>query len=155
MLYQVKSTLHLDIKLALGLVNSGGPKNAPAWVEMPSLMPLVGTPAFRALTVPVYIRKSFIEESLFEQVVLAMAHELCHVVLNATSHPLRQQEEAVDLTAMLLGFRDFYVTGCQRRVEMYVPHPHEAVWEKRHITYSHGYLTIEEVGYAAEYMTYR
>jgi len=38
-----------------------------------------------------------------------IAHELSHIVLSEIGHPLADSEEAVDLTAMLLGYRDIYV----------------------------------------------
>src|SRR5450759_2923148 len=108
----VKSSLSLDVRIRLGLVKKGGP-DAPAWVVKPTDMPLFGTTSFQQLIITMYLRKSFLETGCFEEVVCATAHELCHIVLDAIRHPLRQQEEAVDLTAMLLGFRDFYVTGCR------------------------------------------
>ena len=146
----IKNILHLDIRLRLGLVNKGGP-DAPAWIETPMGM-LMFTPAFRqSFIVTMYVRKSFLKDSTFEQLVCAIAHELCHVVLNTTGHPLRQQEEAVDLTAMLLGFRDFYVTGCHstRKLTSDMPHDIAGYEETRS-----GYLTPEEVGHAAMYMTF-
>lgn len=154
MLYQVQSALHLDMRARLGLVNSGGP-DVPAWVVGSVNMPLFGTPAFRSTEVTVYLRKSFVEQARFEEIVLAMAHEMCHVVLNATRHSLRRQEEAVDLTAMLLGFRDFYVTGCRTVTEKKLSRTESLAGWKGYVTSSHGYLTYEEVSHAATYMTYR
>lgn len=150
MVYYIQSVLHLDLTMRLGLVNSGGPSRAPAWIEAPVPMPTYGTVAFRQLTVTMYVRKVFLTEGGFEGVVVAIAHELCHLVLNATAHPLRKQEEAVDLTAMLLGFRDFYVTGCQSVRKKVLSADYE-LYEIR----SRGYLTQEEVSHAATYMTYR
>lgn len=154
MVSYIQTTFCLDLTMRLGLMNSGGP-NAPAWIDVPTPMPVYGTTAFRKLTITMYLRKTFLQSSSFEGVVMAIAHELCHVVLNATAHPLRRQEEAVDLTAMLLGFRDFYVTGCRfvqrqesSRANRFAGY--EAYWVS-----SYGYLTPEEVSHAALYMTYR
>lgn len=155
MLLHVQSSLQLDMKLFIGLVNKGGPPAAPAWAEVPTVMPLIGTPAFRQSSVTVYLRKTFLAEATFETVVMAVAHELSHVVLNSTWHSLRKEEEAVDLTAMLFGFRDFYVTGCRSNgtIEMRAPTDTENGYIK--VSANHyGYLSREEVGYAAEYMTY-
>jgi hypothetical protein len=54
-----------------------------------------------------------LEGERYEKVVTAIAHEMSHIVLNGLDHPLREHEEAVDLTAMLLGYRDFYVAGAE------------------------------------------
>ena len=149
MVYRIQTTLHLDLTIRLGLVNSGGPRGAPAWVERPTIMPMFGTAAFRQKIVTVYLRKTFLAEMPFDTVVIAIAHELCHVVLDAINHPLRREEEAVDLTAMLLGFRDFFVTGCR------VMREQSLFGYQEYETSSLGYLSQEEVSHAAQYMTYR
>jgi hypothetical protein len=55
--------------------------------------------------------KSFLAQSTYDQAPITIAHELCHVVLDAIRDPLRRCEKAVDLTAMLLGFRKLYASG--------------------------------------------
>lgn len=141
LVYRMQTILHLDMTtLYLGLVNSGGPRKAAAWIRRPAPMPMYNTNDFKAMISTLYIRKTFLSEASFEQVVLAIAHELCHVLLDSVSHSLRKEERAVDLTAMLLGFRDFYVTGC--------------VTYGQHQADRLGYLTQEEVGFAAVHMTY-
>ncbi|MFA6969521.1 MAG: hypothetical protein WC217_02910 [Candidatus Paceibacterota bacterium] len=153
MVGHVKSSFHLDTGIRLGLVKKGGPE-APAWVEQPVHMPMFGTSQFRQLIITMYLRKSFLAVVGFEEVVCAIAHELSHVVLNSIHHPLCRQEEAVDLTAMLLGFRDFYVTGCRSVRDVSTP---QDIHDGRKVieTKTQGYLTLEEVSYAAEYMTFR
>ncbi|MDD2657627.1 MAG: hypothetical protein PHD04_03140 [Candidatus Pacebacteria bacterium] len=153
MVGHVKSSLRLDTGIRLGLVKKGGP-DAPAWVVKPTNMPLFGTASFRQLVITVYLRKSFLETGCFEEVVCATAHELCHIVLDAIKHPLRRQEEAVDLTAMLLGFRDFYITGC-RSVRDVSSQEDVCAGHRIIRTRTQGYLTYEEVGHAATYMTFR
>jgi hypothetical protein len=133
------SIFNIDLKLKLGLVNSGGP-NAPAWVNKPKRFPYLFSPQYRNTEVTVYLRKSFLAEVNFESTVLALAHEFSHIVLDSVNHPLKKHEEAVDLTAMLLGFRDIYVTG--------------SVIRKNDVEHQFGYLSLEEVKYAASYMTY-
>ncbi len=107
----VKKTMNIEVRLIVGWVNSGGPPemaNAPAWIRMPEDMPLYGTKAFRELKLTMYIRKSFLDESTYDQIAIMVAHELSHVVLNSIKHSLRGCEKAVDLTAMLLGFSRLY-----------------------------------------------
>jgi len=55
-----------------------------------------------------FLRKSLLENHTSDQVSIAIAHELSHVVLESIKHPLRKCEKAVDLTAMLLGFSRLY-----------------------------------------------
>jgi hypothetical protein len=153
MISHIKGHLNLNIGMRLGLVNSGGP-NAPAWVQMPVYMPLYGTREFQSLTITVFLRKSFLQEGTFERVVCAIAHELCHVLLDGILHPLREKEEAVDLTAMLMGFRDFYVTGCNS-VRDETSQEDLLAGYRVYGTRVLGYLTPEEVSHAATYMTYR
>lgn len=110
----IKKSMNIDVQLVVGWVNSGGPRTAPAWVMIPENMPYYGTPAFQRLKLTIYIRKSFIEESTYDQAAIVIAHELSHIVLNSIGHPLRKLEKAVDLTAMLLGFRLLYKCGCYK-----------------------------------------
>ncbi|MFA6177449.1 MAG: hypothetical protein WC694_00965 [Candidatus Paceibacterota bacterium] len=147
MVSHIQETLRLDMKIRLGYVSKGGPKDAPAWVERPIDMPFYNSSEFRQTTVVVYLRKTFLRNGNFEEAVLAISHELSHIVLDAIKHPLRMHEIAVDLTAMLLGFRDFYVTGCQTAEPSISGNPYEIR--------SIGYLTPEEVSHAAKYMTFR
>jgi hypothetical protein len=107
----IRRTMNLDVKLMVAWVNSGGPKGseqAPAWVQMPERMPFYGTPEFKKLTLKVFVRKSFLEHNSYAHATIAIAHELSHVVLDSIRHPLRKEEKAVDLTAMLLGFSYLY-----------------------------------------------
>jgi len=135
----IMTALAIDFKVKLGLVNSGGP-NAPAWIEKPAQFPPFFSPKFKEVEVTMYLRKTFLAEVGFETVVVAISHELSHVVLDSTASPLREHEEAVDLTAMLLGFRDFYVTG--------------SIVKRKNEDYLLGYLSPEELSHAAWFMTY-
>jgi peptidoglycan hydrolase-like protein with peptidoglycan-binding domain len=111
----IRRTMNLEVRLVLGLVNSGGPPNAPAWIELPKdmkNMPYHGTEAFKEMKLRIFFRKSFLEESTYDQVALAVAHELSHIVLASIRHPLWEEEKAVDLTTMLLGFRLLYKSAC-------------------------------------------
>jgi hypothetical protein len=129
-----------SIKFNLGLVNSGGPADTPAWILIPKSLPMYGTADFAKAEVTMYLRKSFLAEASFEAVVSAVAHEASHVLLDSTMHSLRRQEVAVDLTAMLFGYRDYFVTGCITKLN---GRPHRM-----------SYLTQEEISHAAWFMTY-
>src|SRR5262245_59747093 len=77
-------------------------------------MPFHGTEAFRKLKLRMFLRKSFLEECDYDQVAVTIAHELSHIELDSIRHPLREEEKAVDLTAMLLGFRLLYRSACYK-----------------------------------------
>lgn len=156
----IKHTLKLPMGLRVGYVNSGGEgENVPAWVEMPDPLPPYGSQAFEKLQLTMYIRRSFLAQAPFPTVVAVMAYELCHIVLDSTGHPLRREEPAVDLTAMMLGYRTFYVDGCQYEALPPKVNPFKkpgdyikrllALWGFIETeTYSTGYLSRLEVGYA-------
>jgi hypothetical protein len=74
-------------------------------------MPEFGTEAFWRTTPIVYIRKEFLRQMPFATAVCALAHEMAHVVLESTGNPLRANEKAVDLTAMLSGYSEMYLQG--------------------------------------------
>jgi hypothetical protein len=164
MVRHVRTTLQLDVRIRLGLVNGGGPSHAPAWIALPKTMPPYGTRAFSRTVLTLYIRKSFLAAGPLERVVIALAHEFSHVVLAGIGHRLVAQEEAVDLAAMLLGYRGFYRSGSER-TEVVVSSPrigwlrsvfarlssHYYV-EERITTYRLGYLSLDEINYAAGIM---
>jgi hypothetical protein len=160
----VKKSMRVECRLRLGLVNAGG-LSAPAWVETPDPMPRAGTPAFRNTLVTMFIRRDFIAYATFEALVYSMSHECAHIVLNSVAHPLRDEEVAVDLTCMLLGYRDYYVTGCQVHEQEepsgILSHTNKLFSElfglgtsyETPTTHRLGYLSREEVHYAARRMT--
>jgi hypothetical protein len=86
----------------------------PAWILLPVLpdrLPFYGTKEFRETSLKIFFRKSFLRTLAYDQVAIIIAHELSHVVLDSIRHPLFREEEAVDLTAMLLGFRRLYCSA--------------------------------------------
>jgi hypothetical protein len=110
-------------------------KHAPAWIRLQSEMPPYGSEAFRQLRIDIFLRKSFLEQSPFDEVSMGIAHELSHLVLDSIKHPLRRCEKAVDLTAMMLGFRCLFATGTYKEIQL-----------KDHIEVrQQGYLSPEEV----------
>jgi len=152
----IRDSMGLDLRVRVGLVNEGGPVGAPAWVSAPKPMPRFGTAEFQRTLITVFLRKSFVNTHSFEEVVIAIAHELSHIVLFGIGHPLQECEEAVDLTAMLLGYRELYLAGsfCEVRPATFWQRLGSSI-EKRitgveRRTYrTFGYLTPEEVRYAA------
>jgi Putative peptidoglycan binding domain len=93
-------------------------KHAPAWIRLPSEMPPYGSEAFRQLRIDIFLRRSFLEQSAFDEVSIGIAHELSHLVLDSIKHPLRRCEKAVDLTAMMLGFRCLFATGTYKEIQI-------------------------------------
>lgn len=104
----------------------------------PDELPFYGIRGYREISLKLYFRKSLLERHTFDQVAIVIAHELSHVVLDSIRHPLRREEKAVDLTAMLLGFRRLYMSGAHR----------EARSGNIVRTQTFGYLSHEEVRYA-------
>ncbi len=107
----IKKDLQLSMHLRVGYVRRGGGNHAVAWINLPTVMPFLGSAAFSALTLDVFVRKEFLAEAPFKSVVYAFAHELAHVMLDATHHPLRRNEKVVDLTVMVLGYADVLFEG--------------------------------------------
>lgn len=85
-----------------------------------------------------YVRKEFIQRAPCGTLVLALSHELSHIALRAIGHSLLAVEEAVDLTAMFLGFKDYFIKY--------------SIYESDTSTFRIGYLTREEYVYAASLM---
>lgn len=107
----IKQHLRLPMRLRIGYVNAPSSQNprAPAWIVMPRPMPMYGSPSFNELAITMYLCKSFLAEASFHTAVSGIAHELCHLILSSVHHPRQAEEEAVDLTAMLLGFEPYYL----------------------------------------------
>lgn len=165
----VKDNLSLhDLNVILGKVKSGGPKNTSAWINFPSKMPFYGTKEFKKVEVKIFIRKKFMQEWPFEAVVSSLSHEFSHVALNLIGHRLEKVEEAVDLTAMIFGFNEFFQTGVEelyRRIVSCVKGREENLtgYMKRitdRIIHNEkgvirGYLSLLEVEYANEWIKKR
>ncbi len=152
----IRDKMGLDLRVRVGVVNEGGPVGAPAWVSAPKPMPRFGTAEFQQTLVTVFLRKTFVSSHNFEEVAIAIAHELSHIVLFGINHSLQECEEAVDLTAMLLGYRDLYIAGsfCEvrpasfwGRLSLFIEKRVTGVERRTYRTF--GYLTPEEVKYAA------
>ena len=133
----IRASMELSsLKMKVGYVTSDGDEATPAWVVNPTTFPIIGSPAFNALEIVMYIRKSFLAAAPYATVVFAIAHELSHVRLGAIQHPLARNEVATDLAAMILGYSEYYVEGHS--------------WSCADYNHSCGYLSIDEALFAAE-----
>jgi hypothetical protein len=110
----IKKAMQLDLRLGMRIVDAAAgaaagpvPASAPMWIEMPRPMPARGSAAFRNTRAIINARRDFLDSRPFAFVVAGFAHELSHVVLAAAAHRLQDDEKAVDLTAMVLGYEDF------------------------------------------------
>lgn len=114
----VRNAMGLDMRLVVGYWNNGPSINpARVYIGNPRLLPKLGSKDFREIKITVLIKNKFLKSAPFESVVLAMSHEMAHVVLAALRHPLNNLankddlEVATDITAMMLGFVDMFESG--------------------------------------------
>jgi hypothetical protein len=110
----IRSTMNVGANLTVHWTSGLPPReipNANAWISLPETMPYYGTPAFKEQTLDIFILKSYRDASTYDEFARTVSHELSHVVLESIHHPLRREEKAVDLTAMLLGFSYIYRTA--------------------------------------------
>ena len=138
----IRKTMNVGVNLTLHWTSGPPPhEKSQAWVKIPPAMPYYGTPEFKALKMDMFILKSFRDGSTRDEFAIVVAHELSHVVLDSIAHPLRDEEKAVDLTAMLLGFSFLYRAAAH------------TIWRAGLNTYktSHlGYLSEWEVNAASK-----
>lgn len=117
MLAEIQRTMRLHCKVQL--IEEEYPpefsKTKGAWVHIPRSLPSYDDSAFAQACILVCInKKSPFFPFPFECLVALMAHELAHIILRAIQHPLQYSEEATDLTAMILGYANFF-TDCLDR----------------------------------------
>ncbi len=159
----------LDLKITYARVRSGGPKDAPAWIQISKNLPLWGTSAFRESRVVLFVRNEFVAEAPWGTFVAGIVHELSHVVLDATRHQFREVEPVVDLTGMFFGYHEFFLnhTTYVRNVhtesnvekgffEAYAKKILESLLNTTHseeyVEVRAGYLSCEEIAYAGKYL---
>ncbi|MBI2049070.1 MAG: hypothetical protein HYT29_01360 [Parcubacteria group bacterium] len=149
------------LPLRIGYVKKGGHRQSVGWLV--DSAPLYGTPAFQKKQITIYLRKIFLRDAPFESVVVCMAHELSHIVLDSLRHPLKDTEEAVDVAAMILGYRNFYRKGSSyskisayrgasffRKMILYLKWFFGRIAVDEDANRVLGYLTPEEVAYVAD-----
>jgi hypothetical protein len=149
MVQQIKKFMNIEgVKIRVewvpdGAANDESRKDAPAWINLPDKMPSYGTKAFKEMTLRMCIRRPFLRQSTYDQAAITIAHELSHLVLDSIAHPLCREEKAVDLTAMLLGFRLLYKSGCYKE------------WRSGNNIFRHtvGYLSREEVDFVNDLLS--
>ena len=139
----IRETMNVGANLTLHWTSGPPPAQTSARVgfNIPPLMPYYGTSEFKALKMDMFILKSFRDKSTWDEFAIVVAHELSHVILNSIAHQLRDEEKAVDLTAMLLGFSYLYRCAAHttRRTGL-------STYQKSHL----GYLSEREINTASK-----
>ena len=120
--------------------------------------------------VMIQLQRSFLQERDFEAEVVVMAHELSHLMLFAKADPLCVCEEAVELTAMVLGYRKYYSSvykprqvGMRERLHLRgLQHPLkyvgiflDTILRIKVMKVRHGALSAKEVQYAIKFIRAR
>ncbi len=149
---------HLNHRMQIAYVRNGGPGQSPVWIKLRTPCPLYGTRAFQEMKPTLYVRKKFFENVPFETIVAGIAHELSHIILWGTHHPLRTLEEATDITAMLIGYVTFFEKGShyieghlsQKLRHRIMHHLFGISTYEKIIEMRQGYLSQEEIEYAAK-----
>src|SRR5258708_5249303 len=136
MLGWIKTAMRLELKVGLRIVDKIDDKHAMS-IEISRPVPAIGTPEFKNTRVVVNASRDNFESKSFDWIVSGFAHELSHVVLFSIGHNLQENEKAVDLTAMILGFENFTVTVEQPTIKKVA---------------LLGYLTIPERDFALSYL---
>jgi hypothetical protein len=143
---------HMGIKcnLRVGVVKNDFSYNAPAWVELPAEFPYFGTAEYRCLQVTIFLRKAVVETWQYDTLVLGLSHELSHIVLESFQHELKRTEEAVDITAIILGFGRFYLRGCHQEEAVFLIDAETGQPMKQVQEWQIGYLSKDEVRWVME-----
>lgn len=84
-------------------------KGAPAWVISPPYFPPYGSQLQKNMKIEIFFYKEALNS--YYKFIVMMAHELSHIVLKSIDHALKRNEEAVDITAIILGFGKYYELG--------------------------------------------
>jgi predicted SprT family Zn-dependent metalloprotease len=147
---KVKQDLKITCKVTLDKDQSNLRKHAFAWIRLPESMPPYGTQAFIDTQVVIFVSPKLQSSKDQRVVTFAIAHEFAHVILDSNGHTHRHNEKVVDLTAMWLGYAEFFQHHRKNNVEQVSP-KNFMQWFKyfcgvRYITkHQVGYLTDEEI----------
>lgn len=137
---EIAKIMRVNCNIRIGKVNSGGPSQASAWVERPDPIPAYGSPEFRRIWITVYVRKELLRRATAPLLIRAISHEFSHVVLDSIGHPHAEEETAVDLAAMYLGFRKFYLSTAE-----YEPGDSGKYLLEKEIVYANALMNFLEV----------
>ncbi|MBI2109163.1 MAG: hypothetical protein HYT93_03220 [Parcubacteria group bacterium] len=160
MVKYIARALKVNCKIRIDYVNCTDDANAK--IGYPEHISPFGTREFRNTKVTLYLHQAFLRAAPCDMVIFAIAHEFSHVVLASIGHELKSDEVAADLTAMILGFRYFYLSGNRYDKEgnQFETDIFLKLWRefnKRLLghVYIHvtcGYLTMEEIQFGCSLM---
>lgn len=83
--------------------------SAPARVQLPSFFHPYGSRRQKELKINMWFYKSHAQS--YRPFIVAMAHELSHVLLYSLNNQFKTSEEATDICAILCGFGKYYELG--------------------------------------------
>lgn len=115
-----------------------------AQVSIPQSLPMFGSSALQDYPIRVRVSENCHEHP--ETFVAIMAHELSHILLTSLWHPQKDSELHVDLTPILLGFRDIVRRG-RKNIESTTS---GSIITTHTTTY--GYLTDSQFDFACSYV---
>ena len=148
MLGWIKNAMRLELKVGLRIVDKIDDAH-PMSIEFSKPVPGIGTKEFKNYRVIVNAGREIFDTKPFDWIVAGFAHELSHIVLFLIGHRLQEEEKAVDLTSMILGF-DKFLVNAKRSTS-------DTTWRaglSRTTTKTEwlGYLTIPERDFARSYL---
>jgi hypothetical protein len=108
MMRLIKTRVGPLLPIKLGMVNSGGPKDAQMWTQVPAPIAPYGTEAFTTSHMSLFVRRSFTEVAPFEMLVVGLSNALITIVLKSVGSALADDPSAVDVAALLFGYTNFY-----------------------------------------------
>jgi hypothetical protein len=163
MAYAIAETIKLKLNLRIGYINdTDKPKNF-SQLKMPRRFPLYNTAAYKETTVTLYFYKEFYQLLPFDAVVSLLAGNLTCFLLYGINNKHKDQSEAGEIGAMILGYAEYYrkylpcvptlddsriISGCMEKIARELSqHGHEAVVEGTPA------LLREEVEYALSLLT--
>lgn len=101
--------LNFNVKLTCYADHLYPCSESAARIQLPNQFPIPGTVAHRMFRINVETKASTRDH--FNRFIAAIAHELAHVVLHSTKHPLFKSEVATDLCVLVFGFHTFVSKG--------------------------------------------
>ncbi len=113
----MKNHMRIDCRILLKCMdgqnnvtqNGDHVRSTPAFVTLPEQFPLYGSTAYKNLQIKLTYYKAYAER--FHYFSMMIAHELSHIVLYSINHELKHNEEATDITAIMLGFETYFELG--------------------------------------------